>query len=365
MRLLAQNPLRYRRQILALKQFFAGRRARCCCSTTGPPSQDDLQLHSIAHGVIRLEQLAPDYGAERRRLRVIKFRGSALPRRLPRLRDPDRRPAGVPAPGRGRAPQRVRARGACRAASPSSTRCSAAASTAAPARCHRPGRRRQVAARARSYAVRGAAAQGEQAALFVFDEERRPAARARRRARHRPRRRYVEAGRLVMRAGRPGRAVARRVRAPCARRASSDDEARLVVIDSLNGYLNAMPEEQFLILHMHELLHLPEPARRGDDPDRGAARPGRRHAHRRSTSATCADAVVLLRFFEARRPGAAGDLGDEEARPARTRTRSASSGSRRQGLQLGEPLADFQGVLRGRAELRRRGRSRCSASRTP
>ena len=87
MRLLAQSSLRYRRQILALKHFFAGRRCTVLLLDDLSSQRDDLQLHSIAHGVILLEQLALDYGAERRRLRVVKMRGIELPRRLSRLHD--------------------------------------------------------------------------------------------------------------------------------------------------------------------------------------------------------------------------------------------------------------------------------------
>src|SRR6202034_2235081 len=75
MRLLAQNPLRYRRQILALKNFFTSRRCTVVLLDDLSSTDTDLQLHSISHGVIALEQLAIDYGAERRRLRVIKMRG--------------------------------------------------------------------------------------------------------------------------------------------------------------------------------------------------------------------------------------------------------------------------------------------------
>ncbi|HEU5099367.1 MAG TPA: ATPase domain-containing protein, partial [Roseiflexaceae bacterium] len=74
MRLLAQNPLRYRRQILALKQFFAGRQGTVLLLDDRTSDANDLQLHSIAHGVILLEQLSPEYGAERRRLSVLKMR---------------------------------------------------------------------------------------------------------------------------------------------------------------------------------------------------------------------------------------------------------------------------------------------------
>src|SRR4051794_15355766 len=75
MRLLAREPLRYRRQILGLKQFFVGRNCTVLLLDDRTSQDGDLQLQSLAHGVITLEQLAPEYGAERRRLRVIKMRG--------------------------------------------------------------------------------------------------------------------------------------------------------------------------------------------------------------------------------------------------------------------------------------------------
>ena len=75
MRLLAQNSLRYRRQILALKHFFAGRKCTVLLLDDLSSQAEDLQLHSITHGVILLQQMALDYGAERRRLRVTKMRG--------------------------------------------------------------------------------------------------------------------------------------------------------------------------------------------------------------------------------------------------------------------------------------------------
>ncbi len=75
LRLLAGNPLRYRRQILALKQFFNGRQCTVMLLDDMTSVSHDLQVQSIAHGVIRLEQLYPEYGAERRRLIVMKYRG--------------------------------------------------------------------------------------------------------------------------------------------------------------------------------------------------------------------------------------------------------------------------------------------------
>ena len=74
-RLLAQNSLRYRRQILALKHYFAQRDATVLLLDDMTADVDDKTVHSVAHGVVRMEELIPDYGAERRRLRVMKYRG--------------------------------------------------------------------------------------------------------------------------------------------------------------------------------------------------------------------------------------------------------------------------------------------------
>ncbi|ARN18540.1 ATPase domain-containing protein [Piscinibacter gummiphilus] len=75
MRLLADEPLRYRRQILALKHFFAGRRCTVLLLDDKTSQEGDAQLHSIAHGVVSLTQDAQDFGIERRSLRIVKMRG--------------------------------------------------------------------------------------------------------------------------------------------------------------------------------------------------------------------------------------------------------------------------------------------------
>src|SRR5689334_18003629 len=77
MRLLARDPLRYRRQILALKQFFVGHDCTVFLLDDRTAAGGDLQLQSIAHGVVRLETLLPEFGGARRRLRVMKLRGVA------------------------------------------------------------------------------------------------------------------------------------------------------------------------------------------------------------------------------------------------------------------------------------------------
>src|SRR6188508_294625 len=76
-RLLAQSSLRYRRQILALKHYFSRHDATVLMLDDMTADVLDKTVHSVAHGVIRLEELSPEYGAERRRLRVIKYRGQS------------------------------------------------------------------------------------------------------------------------------------------------------------------------------------------------------------------------------------------------------------------------------------------------
>lgn len=77
-RLLAQSSLRYRRQILALKHYFGQRDATVLLLDDMTADVDDKTVHSVAHGVVRMEELVPDYGAERRRLRVMKYRGQSF-----------------------------------------------------------------------------------------------------------------------------------------------------------------------------------------------------------------------------------------------------------------------------------------------
>jgi circadian clock protein KaiC len=77
-RLLSQGQLRYRRQVLALKQYFVGKKCTALLLDDRTSEPDDLQLQSLVHGVVFLEQLAPLYGAERRRLRILKMRGVAF-----------------------------------------------------------------------------------------------------------------------------------------------------------------------------------------------------------------------------------------------------------------------------------------------
>jgi KaiC/GvpD/RAD55 family RecA-like ATPase len=97
LKLLARDPLRYRRQILALKEFFSGRACTVVLLDDLSAGGGDLQLESLAHGVIVLETLPFEYGRARRRLRVTKLRGGQRGRGVSRLCHPQRRPGGIPA----------------------------------------------------------------------------------------------------------------------------------------------------------------------------------------------------------------------------------------------------------------------------
>jgi circadian clock protein KaiC len=250
MRLLAQNSLRYRRQILALKHFFAGRKCTVLLLDDLSSHAEDLQLHSIAHGVISLEQLAVDYGAERRRLRIVKMRGIAFRGGyhdfiiengglsiFPRLVASEHHKEfhGEPISSGSEGLDALLGGGLHRGTSALLIGGAGVGKSTL----------------ALTYAV-AAAKRGEDAFLFAFDEGL-GTIFARADSLAIDLRTHFEAGRLVIQQidpaeMSPGEFVA------IVREAVEKQKARLVVIDSLNGYLNAMPNEKFLILQMHELL---------------------------------------------------------------------------------------------------------------
>ena len=130
-RLLAQSSLRYRRQILALKHYFSRNDATVLMLDDLTADVLDKTVHSVAHAVIRLEELSPNYGAERRRHARAQISRAAISRRLSRFRHRHRRRARVPAAGVGRASHDVQARDGADRQCRRSTSCSAAGSSAA------------------------------------------------------------------------------------------------------------------------------------------------------------------------------------------------------------------------------------------
>ncbi len=78
LRMLAQEPIRYRRQLLALKQYFSDKSCTVLLLDDRTTTDRDLQLHSVVHGVISLENLPREYGVRRRRMQIVKLRGSSF-----------------------------------------------------------------------------------------------------------------------------------------------------------------------------------------------------------------------------------------------------------------------------------------------
>ena len=340
-RLLAQSSLRYRRQILAIKHYFARHGATVLLLDDLTAEASDKTIHSVAHGVIRLEELAPAYGAERRRIRILKYRGQRYRggfhdftittggvNVFPRL---------VAAEHHTRFARKQLSTGIGEfdsllgggADSGSSTLILGPAGTG-------------KSLIAMTFAM-GAVARGERAALFVFDEELGllfdrmrglgidvEAAR--------------EKGSIIIEQIdaaelSPGE-FAHRVR-----KTVNSQRAKTVVIDSLNGYQAAMPEENSLILHMHELLQYLN--RQGATTFLTVAQHGLVGDMQTPVDVTyLADTVILLRYFEA--------LGQVRRAVSVIKKRSGSHESTirefrigNRGVIIGEPLTKFHGVLRG------------------
>jgi len=340
-RLLAQSSLRYRRQILAIKHYFAKYRATVLLLDDLTAEAADKTVHSVAHGVIRLEQLAPNYGAERRRLRVLKYRGrkyrggfhdfvittggvNVFPRliasehhtRFARTKLSTGLEAFDALLGGG-----IDAGSSTLILGPAGTGKSLIAMTFAFA----------------------ALARGEKASLFIFDEEL-GLLFDRMKAMGMDLEEALKAGGLTIdqidaAELSPGE-FAHRVRETV-----DLNQAKTVIIDSLNGYQAAMTEENALILHMHELLQFLN--RQGATTFMTVAQHGLVGDMRTPVDVTyLADTVIVLRYFEAmgnvRR---AVSIMKKRTGKHETSIREFQISDR--GLSVGEPLNDFHGVLRG------------------
>jgi circadian clock protein KaiC len=342
LRLLSQSPLRYRRQILALKQFFAERQITVLLLDDLTSEAIDRQLESIAHGVLLLEHLSPEYGAERRRLRVTKFRGRAFRGGYHDFRIV---PGGFAVFPRLIAAEHHQPFTARQLASGVSEldgllggglHYGTSALLIGPAGTGK-------SSLATQYAL-AATAEGEHAVIFTFDEaigvfatrsagiglDLQPAR---------------DAGLLQLRQVDPAELApgefVHLVRAEVER-----VQARVVVIDSLNGYLNAMPGERYLLAQLHELLTYL--GQRGVVTILVVGQTGLIGAGMDTPldASYLADTVILLRYFEA--SGAvrrAISVVKKRSGPHEHTIREYKIDA--QGLRLGAPLKSFQGVLTG------------------
>ena len=340
-RLLAQSSLRYRRQLLALKHYFSRYGATVLLLDDLTSEAADKTAHSVVHGVIKLEELAPDYGAERRRLRVSKYRGHAF---RGGYHDFTIRTGGVAV-----FPRLVALEHRTRFAREQVTSGIAELDALLGGGIERGSSSLVIGPAGTGKSifvlqfVAAAVGRGENAAIFSFDEELGLLFD----------RAYalgfdlegmrdsgllhieqVDAAELS-----PGE-FAHRVRSR-----ADEAQAGTVVIDSLNGYQAAMPQENALILHIHELIQYLN--RQGAATFLTVAQHGLVGEMRSPVDVTyLADTVILLRYFEAvgkvRR--AVSVIKKRMGRHEDTIREFRIGAS---GLALGEPLDEFQGVLRG------------------
>lgn len=340
MRLLAQNSLRYRRQILALKHYFSTR--ECTVLMLDDRSEPaDLQLHSIAHGVISLEHMAQDYGSERRRLRIIKMRGvkyhggyhdfiietggvSVFPRVIAPADDAelvedlvstgvenlDEMLGGGLSPG-----TNVLLNGP-----------SGIGKTSTAVRCGLTALER-----------------GEKAAYYLFDEGR-ATMLARARSMGMDLDPYIEGGQLQVHQMDPAELSPGQF-TNWVKQIVERDGVRFLAIDSLNALLQAMPDEKYLVLQMHELL--------GYLNSKGVitmlvlGQHGIVGEVRSDVDLSyLSDVILLFRYFESR-----GNV-FKAVSVAKSRTTEHQASIRefrlgRHGVLVGQPLVDFEGILTG------------------
>jgi circadian clock protein KaiC len=342
LRLLARDPLRYRRQIVRLKEFFSKRPATVLLLDDHSVGEADLQLRSLAHGVVRLEQLPFEYGRARRRLRIVKLRGTAVTEGFhdfliargglvvfPQL---------VPGPTPGPRPPQPITSGLPELDALVGGGLSWGTTTLfiGPAGAGK-------STLAAQYLC-GAANPDAKAAVFLFDE-RLSTFVARCDALGMRASERIASGHLQVQQIDPGMSspgeFSHRVR-----RFVDEQGVRIVGFDTLNGYFNAIPSTDAPVTRLHELLSflnerlvatLVVLAQHGMV---GEALPAP------IDLSYLADAVVLLRFFEAE------GLVRKAISVMKKRTGVHETSIRelmigRGGIRVGQPLMQFHGVLTG------------------
>ena len=342
LRLLAQTALRYRRQVLALKHRFTSQRCTVLLLDDQTAEPRDLQLHSIAHGVIALELSSNRYGATRRSLSVVKLRGvkfrggyhdytiemgglAVYPRLV--ASGHDRVELSPVAVGTGLAElDALMGGGLVPGTSTLVMGPTGTGKTSTATHC-----------------LLAALERGDRAAMFMFDEGLRTFF-ARSTSLGMELRPYLGTGQLRVRQIEPSELSPGEF-VHHVRHAVETEGARLVLIDSLNGYLHAMPNESYLILQMHELLSylsqhdvvtlliLGQHGLVGDvraDVD----------------LSYLSDTIILMRFFEAAGSVRRG-LSVVKTRMSRHEPTIREFSLGANGLSIGQVLRDFEGVLSG------------------
>jgi len=342
LRMLAKDPLRYRRQILSLKDFMSDQECTVLLLDDRSSRDGDLQLHSIVHGVVRMDKAPREYGKTRRQVEVVKLRGTPYHEGyhdygiatggvivFPRLVAGDSR--------RGATFETVSS-GIAELDALTGGGLDRGTSTLlmGPAGCGKT----TIAV----HWVFCAANRGENCTIFTF-EEGPQTLMARANGLGMDLRPHVAGGRIgIERVDpaemSPGELVAK------VQEYVEGKHARIVVIDSLNGYVQSMPGEQFLAIHLHELLAYLN--NRGVLTLMVLAQAGPVGLLTQSTVdvSYLADNILLLRYFEAQGEVRLAISAIKKRSGAHERTiREFRLGPGK--IHIGRPLRDFQGVLAG------------------
>ena len=341
LQLLAESALRYRRQVLALKQYLSGKGCTTLFLDDRTALSGDLQVRSVAHGVIMLELISQDYGSERRRVRVVKYRGIAFRGGshdykivtgglcvYPRLVAAHTR---VSAP-RGQLSSGIAALDALTGGGldeGTSTLISGPPGTGKSSLC--------------CQYVHAASLRGQKAAMFLFEE-----------ATNNLLLRCAGLGMDLQGALDKGNLTIQQIdpaeMSPGEFMQSvidaEADGARVIVIDSLNGYLKAMPDERFLTTHMHELLTYL--GQRGVVTILVGVQTGVICGSMSSSvdASYIADSVIMLRYFEARgKVRQAISVFKKRVGLHERSIRLFSMGAK--GIVVGDVLTNFHGILTG------------------
>jgi circadian clock protein KaiC len=341
LRLVAASPLRYRRQILALKKFFAARGCTTLLLDDLTAAEHDLQVQSIAHGVLLLQHLSPEYGAERRRVRVVKYRGCSFRgghhdycikkgglEVFPRLVAAEHREVPQADKLRSNIPELDALLGGG-IEEGTSTLIVGGAGTG-------------KSTLAALFTV-AAADRGQKSIVFAFDESPNTLF-SRTRGLGIDLEGKVRDGLVTVLPVDPAELspgeFTHRIRV-----AVEDWGARVVVIDSLNGYLNAMPEDRFLTIQLHEvLMYL---SQKGVATILIGAHKGIIGPMQAPVDASyLADSVVLLRYFESK--GAVHQAISVVKKRGGVHERTIREFSMSDGaIRIGEALRQFRGILTG------------------
>jgi circadian clock protein KaiC len=342
LRMLAKDPLRYRRQILSLKDYMAGQNCTVLLLDDRTLRDSDQQLQSIVHGVVSMNKVPREYGKTRRQIEITKLRGTPYREGFhdyaiitggvvvfPRLIAADSRSDFAPDPISSGIPELDSLTGG-------GLDCGTSTLIIGPAGCGKTSIAVQWAATA--------ASRGEPCGIFTFEES--PATLMIRAAGlNIDIRQHIKSGRIsIQRVDpaemSPGELVA------AVQHLVEEKNVRMIVLDSLNGYLQSMPGEQFLAVHLHELLAYL--GNRGVLTIMVLAQAGTPGTPIQSAVdvSYLADNILLLRYFE---------INGEVRQAISTIKRRSGSHERtiRQltlgpdRIHIGKPLHEFQGVLTG------------------